>query len=170
MLSEDHLFQVTYDELHRLASTANAKDPAGTLVPLKLVKEAWDHLARNPELALTSELQFKQIATRAMRRVTRTANKPVTFTDALQTIDCSHDEVLTLDAALDQLAQTNPVPAKLIEARFFGGMEIDEVAALLQVSENAILAEWRAARAWLSRHLRCESENNDAARSSQNSV
>jgi len=158
MPSEDHLFQVTYDELHRLASTLNGKDAAGALVPLKLVKEAWDNLAKNPELALASEPQFKQTAARAMRCVIRTANKPVTFTDALQTIDCKHDEVLRLDAALEQLAQTNPVPAKLIEARFFGGLEIDEAAALLQVSENAILPEWRAARAWLSRHLRCESE------------
>jgi RNA polymerase sigma factor (TIGR02999 family) len=166
MPSEDHLFRVIYDELYRLASTVNPKDSTAALVPANLVKEAWDNLAKTPELALASEFQFKQMAARAMRQVIRTAYKPVTFTDALQTIDCSNEEVLALDAALDQLGQTNPVPARLIEARFFGGLEIDEVAASLHVSENAILAEWRAARAWLSRHLRCESEDNHAAESS----
>jgi DNA-directed RNA polymerase specialized sigma24 family protein len=64
------------------------------------------------------------------------------------------DEVLALDAALEELARIAPRQAAMIESRFFGGLDVAETATLLEVSEATILRDWRAARAWLARELR----------------
>ena len=64
------------------------------------------------------------------------------------------DELLALDTALEELAQLNPRQAWMVEARFFGGLDAPETAALLGVSVATLLRDWRAARAWLSRKLR----------------
>jgi len=63
-------------------------------------------------------------------------------------------DLLALDTALDELARLNPRQALMVEARFFGGLDAAETAALLNVSEATLLRDWRAARAWLSRELR----------------
>jgi DNA-directed RNA polymerase specialized sigma24 family protein len=52
------------------------------------------------------------------------------------------------------LAQISPRQAKLVEERFFGGLDVAESAALLNVSEATIMREWRSARAWLAREIR----------------
>ena len=62
--------------------------------------------------------------------------------------------VLRLDAALEELARLNPRHALMVESRFFGGLEVNETAELLEVSEATILRDWRAAKAWLGRELR----------------
>jgi DNA-directed RNA polymerase specialized sigma24 family protein len=63
-------------------------------------------------------------------------------------------ELLGLDEALNELAQMRPRQALMVEARFFGGLEVAEVAELLDVSEATILRDWRAAKAWLAQELR----------------
>src|SRR3977135_2256599 len=65
----DYLFNVTYEELRRLASSVKRSDPAATLSPTTLVNEAWLNLAGSPRFASTSRLHFKRIAARAMRQV-----------------------------------------------------------------------------------------------------
>ncbi len=66
----------------------------------------------------------------------------------------SADELLALDAALDELARINPRQATMVEGRFFGGLEVSETAELLAVSEATVLRDWRAAKAWLAVELR----------------
>jgi DNA-directed RNA polymerase specialized sigma24 family protein len=61
---------------------------------------------------------------------------------------------LALNRALETLARMNPRQAVMVEGRFFGGMDIPEAAALLNVSEATVLRDWRAAKAWLARELR----------------
>jgi RNA polymerase sigma factor (TIGR02999 family) len=163
----DDLFSTTYEELRRLASTVRRDDPSATLSPTALVNEAWLKLAATPRVAATSKLHFKRIAARAMRQVLieaarkRNAHKRggaeavfVTFEDALEQVATSSDELLGLDAALEELARIHPRQALMVESRFFGGLDIAETAALLEVSEATILRDWRAARAWLARELR----------------
>ncbi len=162
----DHLFSVTYEELRRLASSVRRDDPGVSLSPTALVNEAWLKLASSPPFALTSRLHFKRIAARAMRQVLieaarrRNAGKRgggaplVTFDDALEQKPSDSEDLLTLDAALEQLAQVNPRQAIMVESRFFGGLDVAETAELLGVSEATVLRDWRAARAWLSRELR----------------
>jgi RNA polymerase sigma factor (sigma-70 family) len=63
------------------------------------------------------------------------------------------DDLLALDDALDALARIHPRQATLVESRFFGGLEMNEIAKLLEVSEATVLRDWRAARAWLANEL-----------------
>jgi RNA polymerase sigma factor (TIGR02999 family) len=162
----DELFTATYEELRRLAATVRRDDPNATLSPTVLVNEAWLKLSDTPAVAMTSRLHFKRIAARAMRQVLieaarrRRAQKrgggliPVTFDEAIEATVTTADEVLALDAALDELARIQPRQAAMVESRFFGGLDVAETAELLGVSAATILRDWRAARAWLARELR----------------
>jgi RNA polymerase sigma factor (TIGR02999 family) len=162
----DRLFSATYEELRRLAAAVRRDDPSVTLSPTALVNEAWLKLAGSPPFALTSPLHFKRIAARAMRQVLveaarrRHAGKrgggvaTVTFDEALESAEAGADEVLALDAALEDLGRQNPRQATMVESRFFGGLDIPETAELLGISEATVLRDWRAAKAWLARELR----------------
>jgi RNA polymerase sigma factor (TIGR02999 family) len=164
----DALFSATYGELRRLASTIRRGDPGATLSPTALVHEAWLKLAKSPPFEAASALHFKRIAARAMRQVLveaarrRHADKRggeggpmvITFDTGMTPIRADEDLLLALDTALDQLARLNPRQAVMVESRFFGGLDVTETAALLEVSEATILRDWRAARAWLALELR----------------
>jgi len=165
----DHLFSVTYEELRRLASTVRRGDPSATLNPTALVNEAWLKLANSPRFPTTSRLHFKRIAARAMRQLLieaarrRNASKrgggaevTVLFDKEVQAAagaTCERD-LLALDLALEELARINPRQAMMVESRFFGGLDVAETAALLDVSETTVMRDWRAAKAWLAHELR----------------
>ena len=162
----DEMFSATYEELRRLASAVRRGDPSATLSPTALVNEAWLKLRESPRVARTTPIHFKRIAARAMRQVLieaarrRLADKRgggaaiVTFDESLHEPASSSDDLLALDDALEALARIQPRQATLVESRFFAGLEIPEIAALLQVSESTVLRDWRAARAWLANEMR----------------
>jgi RNA polymerase sigma factor (TIGR02999 family) len=163
----DALFSLAYEELRRLAASVRRREAGGTLSPTVLVNEAWLKLASTPPPGGLSPLHFKRIAARAMRQVLvdaarrRGADKrgsgfaPVTLDESAPALG-SASELLELDAALAKLAALSPRQAALVECRFFGGMDVAETAALLEVSEATLLRDWRAARAWLASALRRE--------------
>ncbi|HSB53098.1 MAG TPA: ECF-type sigma factor [Gemmatimonadales bacterium] len=162
----DQVFSLAYEELRRLAATVRRDDPGATMSPTDLVNEAWLKLRNSPGLADTSRLHFKRVAARAMRQVLieaarrRKAGKrgagvtPVTLDDALDGLADSSTDLLALNDALEDLARLHPRQAALVENRFFGGLEMGEIAELLEISEATALRDWRAARAWLARELR----------------
>lgn len=162
----DDLFTVTYEELRRLAAAVRRGDPSATLSPTALVNEAWLKLRESPQIARTTPVHFKRIAARAMRQVLieaarrRQADKRgggaavVTFDESLHEPANTSDDLIALDDALDALARIQPRQATLVESRFFAGLEVAEIAALLQVSESTVLRDWRAARAWLANEMR----------------
>jgi RNA polymerase sigma factor (TIGR02999 family) len=161
------MFSAAYEELRRLASSVRRSDPGMTLSPTALVNEAWLKLAASPGFTPASRLHFKRIAARAMRQVLveaarrRNAEKRgggevavVTFDEATsESSATSADDLLGLDAALEELARVNPRQAMMVESRFFGGLNITETAELLQVSEATILRDWRTAKAWLAHEI-----------------
>jgi RNA polymerase sigma factor (TIGR02999 family) len=161
----DALFSAAYEELRRLASSVRRRDPSLTLNPTALVHEAWLKLAESPPGALVSRLHFKRVAARAMRQVLvdaarrRIAGKRgggallVTLDEVVPAGGAAAD-VLALDAALREFERASPRQAAVIEHRFFGGLEMAEIAALLGVSEATVLRDWRAAKAWLAVALR----------------
>ncbi len=162
----DQTFSLAYEELRRLAATVRRDDPAATLTPTDLVNEAWLKLRNSPNLANTSRLHFKRVAARAMRQVLieaarkRKAGKRgagaavVTLDESLDGATGSAEDLLALNDALEDLARLHPRQATLVESRFFGGLEMIEIAELLDVSEATVLRDWRAARAWLAKELR----------------
>jgi RNA polymerase sigma factor (TIGR02999 family) len=167
----DDLFSATYEELRRLATSVGRNDPAATINPTTLVHEAYVKLARSLSFRPESRLHFKRIAARAMRQVLveaarrRNAVKRggeyafVTFDDSLDATATSSDEMLALDQALDGLARLRPRQALMVEYRFFGGLDMAEIAGMLDVSESTLLRDWRAARAWLAVQLRPTSQD-----------
>jgi RNA polymerase sigma factor (TIGR02999 family) len=90
----------------------------------------------------------------ARRRKTdkRSGVLTITFDESLEI--CEEKELLGLDDALKELAEVQPRQAMMVEARFFGGLDVAEVAALLETSEATIQRDWRAAKAWLAQELR----------------
>jgi RNA polymerase sigma factor (TIGR02999 family) len=165
----DVAFTTAYDELRRLARAIRRSDPGATIDPTALVNEAWLKLAGSPGFASTSPLHVRRIAGRAMRQVLveaarrRQANKRggpdavvVTLDEGLDGAVAPIADVLTLDHALEELAQHQPRQAAMIEARFFAGLSVAETAETLGVSEVTVARDWRVARAWLIDVLRGE--------------
>ncbi len=161
----DDLFSLAYEELHRLARAVRTEADGETLSPTALVHEAWLRMAGSPELGDLPRIHFKRVAARAMRQVLvdaarrRDAGKrgggapPLTLDEVAAGTAASIDELLALDQALTELARMSPRQATLVEARFFGGLDMGEVAEALSVSEATATRDWRAARAWLSTRL-----------------
>jgi RNA polymerase sigma factor (TIGR02999 family) len=100
---------------------------------------------------------MRQVLVEAARR--RTADKRgggramVTLDESLDGGGVDTLDVVILDEALSRLATLSPRQAMLVEQRFFGGLEMDDVARSLGISEATAYREWRAARAWLGREL-----------------
>lgn len=164
----DQLFSLAYEELRRLASTVKRGDPSNTLSPTALVNEAWLKLAKQPGIVVASRLHFKRIAARAMRQLLveaarrRNSHKRggdgevifVSFDESIDRPATSPAELLALDGALTSLAELEPRQAQIVEGRFFGGLEVNEISSLMGISEATILRDWRAAKAWLGQELR----------------
>jgi RNA polymerase sigma factor (TIGR02999 family) len=162
----DAYYTAAYEELRRLASAVGRQGGRATLNPTTLVHEAWLKLARSPEFSSESDLHFKRIAARAMRQVLveaarrRHARKragdgetaQLAFDDAVFGVTAS-GRLVKLDDALTELARVSERQAQVVEARFFGGLSVPEVADALGVSEVTVMRDWRAARAWLSTAL-----------------
>jgi DNA-directed RNA polymerase specialized sigma24 family protein len=66
------------------------------------------------------------------------------------------DDFVSLDEALDALAEWAPRKAKVVELRFFGGLSVEETAEVLQVAPITVMREWKTAKAWLYRELTSE--------------
>lgn len=162
----ERLLPLVYDELRQLARAQLRRErPDHTLQPTALVHEAFLRLAGQREAAGANRSQFFSLAARLMRRVlvdharARQAAKrggPAARL-SLAGLEIEIPEMavdfLDLDRALDRLAAAFERPARIVELRFFGGLEVEEVAALLAVSERTVKRDWSFARAWLLREL-----------------
>jgi RNA polymerase sigma factor (TIGR02999 family) len=167
----DDLFSTAYAELRRIAGSLRRRDRMATVSPTTLVNQAWIKLASSRPFRSMSPLHFKRIAARAMRQILvesarrRRATKRGGGAASFITLDESlidHaviQDVLALDTALDELARLHPRQAQMVECRFFGGLEVAEIAALQDTSEATVLRDWRAAKAWLARELRGSSSS-----------
>lgn len=161
--ARDELFSRIYDDLHQRAQRIFSDQRAGhTLQPTAVVHEAWMKLCKGEELANDRE-HFFAVAVTAMRQIiidharARQAAKrggglrPVTL-DSEQVISLDED-VLSLDDSLEKLSKLNERHAKVVELRVFGGLSIDETAAVLGVTHSTIESDWSMARAWLRMHM-----------------
>jgi RNA polymerase sigma factor (TIGR02999 family) len=163
------LYSIVYEELHRRARYLRSRWPHASLSPTTLVHEAWLKLARTRVGAGASRQDFCRAAAHAMRQVLidaarrKRAGKRAVCKVELADDQGSHAEaetsavdVLALHEALDRLAALDARMAQVVEYRFFGGLDVAETAALLDVSAETIARDWRAARAFLGSHLGAE--------------
>jgi RNA polymerase sigma factor (TIGR02999 family) len=159
----DRLFPLVYHELRELARRQLRRGPHGaTLQATGLVHEVYLKLADGSTLDAESRGHFLGIAARAMRQVlidqarARLAQKRggewqrTTLSDGDDAVDVAPDDVIALNDALDEL---EPRQRQVVEYRFFVGMEEQEIATILGVTERTVRRDWVKARAWLFRSL-----------------
>jgi len=163
----DRLLAAIYDDLHAQAARAMRREGGEhTLQATALVHEAYLRLVDQRHVDWKNRAHFFAIAAQAMRRVlvdharARLAEKrggameKVTLSDAVAgSPDDNAVDVLALHDALERLAALDPDQARVVELRYFGGMNIDETADTLGVSAATVKREWAVARAWLKREL-----------------
>jgi RNA polymerase sigma factor (TIGR02999 family) len=130
-----------------------------------LVNEVWLRLAGQGQVAWENRAHFFAAAACMMRRIlidharTRGSAKrgggaeEIVFDDALAMSDERPEDLLLLDEALRKLARDDPRKSRVVELRFFGGMNVDETAQALGVSPNTVIRDWKLARAWLRREI-----------------
>ena len=167
--AKDALFATLYRELHRLAQS-HLHRSAGplTLGATTLLHETYLSIARRDELAFPDRARFLGYASRAMRGIvihylrTRNARKrggELTFTsldEAHAQPAEEHADLLTLSAALDQLATLDPPLAELVDLKFFSGFSFADIAALRSVSERTVQRDWAKARLILHTYLQAD--------------
>ena len=157
------LFAVVYDDLRSLARRQLATLRAGeTLAPTVLVHEAYLKFAERSAPDVVDRAHFLAVAARAMRHVVvdyvrrRQANKrdpgaPVLTLDAeaAASVGTSPVDVIAMNEALAQLETLDARQARIVELRFFGGLELEEIAKELEVSARTVKRDWQKARAFL---------------------
>ncbi len=160
------LTRTLYDEFRGLAAAYLRREPPGiTLQPTALVHEAYLKLIDQRRIDWQGRTHFFAIGAQAMRRIlvdharARSRLKRggdaqrVALTDDLTLSNRNDVDLLAVDEVLEKLAKLDPRQASLVELRFFGGLTMDEVARMLQISKRTAEAEWTMARAWLRREL-----------------
>jgi RNA polymerase sigma-70 factor (ECF subfamily) len=165
------LMPIVYDELRRLARHYMRRERAGhSLQTTALVNEAYMRLVDYRRMQWQDRAHFFAVSAQAMRRILvdharrrnlkRGAGAEHVVLDAAAVIcpDRSHDFV-SLDDALNVLAELAARKARVVELRFFGGLNVDETAEILGVSSVTVMREWKSAKAWLYRELTSRNGN-----------
>jgi RNA polymerase sigma factor (TIGR02999 family) len=161
----DGLLPSIYAELERLARAQLHRDFNASIQPTELVAEAYLRLIDVSEVDFASRAHFFSIAARVMRRVLvdrfrrRQADKRGGG-HTLVTLDQFSDaqastpvELERLNNALDTLESLDARQAEIVNLRFFGGLQVAEVAEVLSISERTVKREWAAAKLWLHREI-----------------
>jgi RNA polymerase sigma factor (TIGR02999 family) len=161
--AEDRLMEEVYPHLRRIATRFLAGERSShTLDPNALVHELWIRMTVGETVTCEDRSHFFALAARTMRRIlidharTRAAGKRggdwgrVSLTAVDGFVPEAYDaDLLSLNGALSELERADPRAARVVELRFFGGLDGAEIAQVLGVSEITVKRDWRAARAWL---------------------
>ena len=169
--ASSQLFEIVQDDLKALARRLFVSERTDhTLQPTALVNEAYLRLRDCSALTWQDRAHFFSIAAKAMRQVLidhararLTAKRgggraKVSLHESMDGGAGLDADILALDEALNRLAELDERKARIVELRFLGGLSVEEVAHVLQVSKSTVEADWRYARAWLSRALTEEDE------------
>ena len=164
--SLDQLLPVVYQELRYIAANQLRQERGNhTLQATALVHEAYLRLLEQREVDWRNRTHFFSIAAEMMRRilvnyaVQRKAQKRgdgathISLDEAVSFGEQAELDIVLLDDALEKLAEFDPKQAKIVELRFFGGLTIEEVAEVLEVSDSFVKREWRMAKSWLKTQL-----------------
>jgi RNA polymerase sigma factor (TIGR02999 family) len=165
--AQEALLEASYTELRRIAGALMRRErPGHTLQPTELVHGAWLKLVDQTRVAFADRAHFLNVAGRAMRQVLveharrRAALKRpdaaqrVTFDDGAGHGASAEVDVLALHEALERFSALDARAARVVEARVFGGMSVEEVAQVLEVSRRTVELDWTVARRWLARELK----------------
>ncbi|HEV8366926.1 MAG TPA: ECF-type sigma factor [Pyrinomonadaceae bacterium] len=165
----DALAPLVYAELHRLARAYMHGERADhVLHSSDLINEAWLRLIDWRDAHWQNRAHFFGVAAQMMRRILvdfarerETAKRGrsaqlVALEEAVLISASRGSEIIALDDALNTLAEFDARKSRIVELRFFAGLDVEETAAVLNVSPRTVKREWSLARAWLFRELRDE--------------
>ena len=162
----DQLIPVVYDELRRQASRYLRRErPGHTLQTTALVNEAYLRLVDQKNVRWQNRAHFFGIAAQLMRRIlvdhARTKHRAkrggaalrVSINDAMVMTKDRDIDLVALDEALNHLAKLDPQQSKVVELRFFSGLNVEETAEVLGISPATVKRDWSVAKAWLHREI-----------------
>ena len=160
------LIPLVYQELRRLARYYMRRERADhTLQTSALVNEAYIRLVDYRKMRFQDRAHFMAVAAQAMRRIlveyarghTREKRggdaRKVSLDEAATLADGKAADMVALDDALKMLAEFDPRKSRIVELRYFGGLNIDETAEIIGVSAATVKREWTTARIWLHRQV-----------------
>src|SRR5262245_54917466 len=166
----DNLMPIVYEELHRQAARYLRHERDGhTIQATALVHEAYVRLIGQAEVRWQNRAHFFGIAAEMMRRILvdyarrRGAEKRggeairVTLNEDLNASTEKDLDLIAVDEVLNRLAAIDRQQSRIVELRFFGGLNVDETAEVLGISERTVKRDWSVAKAWIRRELRVSS-------------
>lgn len=161
----DALAPLVYAELRRIAGGYLRREPrAQALAPTEVVHEAWLRIAAASSLKFEHRQQFYGLAAQVIRRILvdharrvradkRGGDIRFVTLDEAPGVDARLADLLALDQALERLARVNERQARVIELRYFGGLGVEDIGQLLDVSAATISRDQKTAEAWLAATL-----------------
>jgi RNA polymerase sigma factor (TIGR02999 family) len=167
----DHLVPHVYRELKRLARRHMRRIDCGSVQTTALVHEAYLRLADMNDVRWQDRAHFYAVSARIMRgilvdaaRARRSQKRGGLLQRAGASTNISLDqipdmgsgraeEILAVHEALEHLAEIDARQAQVVEMRFFGGLGVEEAAAVLKISPQSVMRDWRLAKAWLRREI-----------------
>ncbi|HEV8486687.1 MAG TPA: sigma-70 family RNA polymerase sigma factor [Blastocatellia bacterium] len=162
----NRLIPLVHQELKRLARHYMRRERAGhTLQTSALVNEAYIQLIDYKRVQWKDRSHFLAVAAQVMRRILidyarnrqslkRGAGaRKVSLDEAATLADERAAEMIALDEALTSLAELDPRKSRIVELRYFGGLEIEETAQVIGISPATVKREWNSARLWLHREI-----------------
>ena len=162
----DRLYPLVYDELRRMAHRYMSRERKGhTLQTTALINEAYLRLVEQKHVHWANRAHFYGISAQIMRRIlidhARRYERSkrgggaqrVSLDEVAMVAKERGRELLAVDEALTRLGEIDPRRSQVVELRFFGGLDNEEIASYLKISANTVTRDWNLARAWLYREL-----------------
>jgi RNA polymerase sigma factor (TIGR02999 family) len=160
------LFPLVYEELRRLAHRYMTQErPGHTLQTTAVVHEAYLRLIDQKHVQWQNRAHFFAIASQMMRRILITHAQShayakrgggalkVSLDEAAVLSQERASDLIALDEALKALTAIDPRRSQVVELRFFGGLDNEEIAEVLKISPNTVTRDWNVAKAWLHREM-----------------
>lgn len=163
----DKLLPVVHAELQKLAHSfmRRERNPNHTLQTTALVNEAYLRLIDQRKVHWKNRTHFFGIAAQMMRRILIDharrheyakrggGSAKISLEEIAEVSDGKAAELVALDEALNELAAIDSRRARVVELRYFGGLNNEEIGAILNISVNTVVRDWNLARAWLYKNL-----------------
>jgi RNA polymerase sigma factor (TIGR02999 family) len=169
-----HLTPLVYEQLHRIARHHMAREHRGhTLQTTELINEVYLRLVDVKRVQWQDRAHFFAVSAQLMRRIlidlarSRVSVKrgggalKISLDEAPLACDEPDTDIVALDAALKTLATLDERASKVVELKFFGGLNAEETAEVLQVSTQTVLRDWKFAKVWLLREMGGEASRGE---------
>ena len=163
----EQLLPIVHGELRRIARRCMAGERKGhSLQATALVNEAYLRLVDVQHVNWQNRAHFLAMSARLMRRILVDYARSkgyqkrgggavkVTFDEGLPVVGGRDQDLVAVDDAVEALAKIDERKGRVVELRFFGGLSVEETAAVLKVSPETVMRDWKLAKAWLLRELR----------------